>query len=307
MNENDRLVAAYAERQLGLVTRRQLLGLKVAQSSIARRVRGGGLVTVHPGVYRVAGAPGDRRSDLLAATLWSGDQGALSRASACEVLRLDVPVVDEISITVPQQRPLRSSSLSVHRASHWSRLDRVTVDGIACTTATRALIDMAWQLDGESLDAAFQSARRMGLSAVHYLERQFERLGGRGRAGSDALRRLIERERGSNRALESKLEIKAAKLLRRSRLSQPRRQHWVTVANGARYRLDFAWPEHMVAVECDSFEWHGNRLQWKQDDRRASAIEALGWRIVFVTWDGVVKRPDETLHRVAFALGQIAA
>ena len=63
----------------------------------------------------------------------------------------------------------------------------------------------------------------------------------------------------------------------------------------------------MVALECDGFAWHGNRLRWKRDRRRVAQIEALGWRIIFVTWDDVTLHPDETLHRVALALRALAA
>ena len=35
-------------------------------------------------------------------------------------------------------------------------------------------------------------------------------------------------------------------------------------------------------------------------------IEALGWRLVHVTWADVVERPAETLDRIGHALGTIA-
>jgi hypothetical protein len=37
------------------------------------------------------------------------------------------------------------------------------------------------------------------------------------------------------------------------------------------HRLDFAWVLLLRAVECDGFDWHGNRLPWKRDRRRIAA------------------------------------
>lgn len=64
-------------------------------------------------------------------------------------------------------------------------------------------------------------------------------------------------------------------------------------------------PQRTVC-ECDGFEWHGKRLQWRRDRRRVAAIEAAGWNIVHVTWDDVTQRPAETLDRLAFALRRAA-
>jgi hypothetical protein len=41
--------------------------------------------------------------------------------------------------------------------------------------------------------------------------------------------------------------------------------------------------------------------------KRLAAIEAMGWRLVHVTWADVVERPAETLDRIRRALGTIAA
>ena len=73
------------------------------------------------------------------------------------------------------------------------------------------------------------------------------------------------------------------------------------------YRVDRAWPAHRVAVEADGFQHHGKRLEWKRDRQRIAAIEAMQWRIVHVTWDDVTRQPTQTLDRIAFALGILAA
>jgi hypothetical protein len=50
-------------------------------------------------------------------------------------------------------------------------------------------------------------------------------------------------------------DVKVARLLRATQLPPAARQHWVTVF-GRRYRLDFAWPDFRVALECDGRAFH---------------------------------------------------
>lgn len=292
-----------AERQHGLVTRSQLVGAGLSETSIDRRMANGSLVAIFPSVYRVPGAPVTRHQQLMAAALWATPHGLISHASAGTLLHLDGVVAPPlIDLLVPRRYAPRASGVAVHRTMRLPRIDRVVVDGIPCTSATRTLIDLAPLVDEELLETAFHCARRYSITSPAHLARRFEALGGKGRPGSTAIRRLLEAESGADRALESRLEVKAARLLRRSGLPRPNRQQPV-----ASFRLDFAWPDSMVAVECDGFAWHGNRLQWKRDRRRVAAIEALGWRVLFVTWDDVTERPDQTLHRIELALSRVAA
>jgi very-short-patch-repair endonuclease len=95
--------------------------------------------------------------------------------------------------------------------------------------------------------------------------------------------------------------VKTARLLRAHRFRPPANQYVV-----GPYRLDFAWPSILFAVECDGFEHHGRRLRWKRDRRRIAALESRGWRIVHVTWDDVMHRPVETIARIQLALARAA-
>ena len=99
--------------------------------------------------------------------------------------------------------------------------------------------------------------------------------------------------------MDSRLEVKLARLLRTSSIRVPERQYPV-----GRFRLDFAWPSKRIGCECDGFDHHGSRLAWKRDRNRLAAIEAAGWRIVHVTWTDVTREPEQTLDRLALALGQ---
>jgi very-short-patch-repair endonuclease len=85
------------------------------------------------------------------------------------------------------------------------------------------------------------------------------------------------------------LETRVDRLLRRAGL-RPVRQ--LDVVCGSRtYRLDFAWPHALVAVEADGFGAHGGRRAFDRDRRRLADLAAAGWRVLPVTWAQVERDP----------------
>jgi very-short-patch-repair endonuclease len=237
----------------------------------------------------------------MAAVLWAGHSSAISHTTAARLLRISTASDDKMHLIVPKTAGVRNAELMLHHSSTLARVDRVHVDGIRCTSATRSIIDCAPMMDDESLEAMFEQARRMSLTSANALRQRAEHLCGSGRSGSSRVRRLLAVQNPNERALESRLEVKLARLLRKSSLPTPQRQFPV-----GGFRLDFAWPSARIACECDGFEHHGARLAWKRDRRRLAAIEAEHWRIVQVTWADVTEQPEQTLERLSFALREAA-
>jgi very-short-patch-repair endonuclease len=60
-------------------------------------------------------------------------------------------------------------------------------------------------------------------------------------------------------------------------------------------RVDFAWPGHRVALEYEG-AWHTTRVA--ADRRRIEALQAAGWRVLFVT--------AADLHSTAALIARIA-
>lgn len=296
MNESEERVLARAANQYGIVSRTQAVEAGMTERQVERRVAAGRWIVVHPSVYRVAGTPVTGRQRAYAACLSTG--AVVSHTTAGALLRLDGIKADGLHITLPQgvQGGQRSDGITVHWTISLPKTDRIVVDGIPCTNGTRSVLDLAGVVEAERLETAFESARRLGLTSAAALARRFEALGGRGRRGSTHVRRLLEV--AGERPLESRLEVKLARLLRANGMT-PVPQYQL-----GDYRLDFAWPMLRVAVECDGFQHHGHRLAWKRDRRRVAAIEAMHWRVVHVTWDDVTRRPRETVERIRFATMQ---
>ena len=52
--------------------------------------------------------------------------------------------------------------------------------------------------------------------------------------------------------------------------------------------FDLAWPDHRVALELDSMQWHLNRASFERDKRKRNRARALGWTIHEATWSMTV-------------------
>ena len=303
-----------AETQHGVVTRRDAREAGLHESAIDQCLRGGSLVSVAAGVYRVRGALQTEMMALSAATLVA--RGRLSHTSAARALRLVSSSADsqvhvtidvaarrcEVTKLVVTDRDHEFYSLRAHRSIDVAG-QVISVDGLPCVDPPRALIDLAASVSGEQLEAAFERGRALGLLTPASLGRRFAQCGGKGRPGSAKIRELLATTAPGS--LDSRLEVKAWRLLRTSGLALPARQMPVAGTDGKpRYRLDFAWPDVMVAFEPEGFEWHGTRGRWKQDRVRTAYLERQGWRVVVATWDDVVKTPEATLHRLRLALDE---
>jgi very-short-patch-repair endonuclease len=64
------------------------------------------------------------------------------------------------------------------------------------------------------------------------------------------------------------------------------------------YRLDFAHPATMTAVEIDGFEGHGNARAIQKDHRRQREIEALGWSFIRFSGLDIKENPLDVAHAV---------
>ncbi len=306
MDESWNRVLARAESQYGLFTVTQAGSLGVAEHKLRHLTRTGRLELVHPGVLRLVGAAPSWEQRAKAVALWLQPDVTISYTSAGRLLHIDGARSDDVHVSVlgDETRGRRHPIVTVHRTRVLPGRHRVFVDGIPCTSGARTIADLAGVLHGEALEAAAESARRLGLMTVSELERTARECGSR-RSGLAALRRYIELHE-ANPALESRLEIKTAALLREARLVGFVPQHRIRLDDGVVYRVDFARPDVFVALECDGFRWHGQHMSWKRDRRRIAALERLGWRVIVVTWDDVTRHRAETIARIKLVLDEAA-
>jgi hypothetical protein len=103
---------------------------------------------------------------------------------------------------------------------------------------------------------------------------------------------------------ESPQETRLRLLIGRGSLPPPIAQF--TVRHDGRFlaRVDFAWPEHKVAVEYDGL-WHAEPGQFARDRQRLNRLHAVGWRVFFVTATDLYD-PERLIARIIDFLEEAA-
>ncbi len=249
--------------------------LEISKDQLWYRVKKGLWTQVFPNVFAPAAATLDPTLLRQAALLWAGHDAALSHRSAGTVFGLDAVVEVGPELAVPAKRNPRTKGVIVHRLDIDD--DIVVYAGVRCTGVVRTLLDLATVLDEDALEAAIDSARRLHGTSLAALN---------ARDPAGRLRRVLQRF--DSTPAESLLEVKVARLVRTAKLPPPVTQLWVTIF-GRRYRLDFAWPEQRLALECDGRAFH----EFERDRQRLRDLAAAGWTVLPVTWRDVHERWNE--------------
>lgn len=103
----------------------------------------------------------------------------------------------------------------------------------------------------------------------------------------------------------SSLEARLLLQLRALRLPEPDRE--VELIPGRKFRWDFAWPAHRLAVEVQGGEWmakggHNSGRGIQRDAEKAALATLAGWRQLSVT--GSMVRSGRALSLIESALMQ---
>ncbi|MGV1048156.1 MAG: type IV toxin-antitoxin system AbiEi family antitoxin domain-containing protein [Solirubrobacterales bacterium] len=281
----DRAIAALAERQHGIVARRQLTDLGLGKGSIEFRVRSGRLHPVHRGVFAVGHRLLDRHGRWLAAALACGSGAVLGRRSAGQLWRI-VPLA-AIEPEVIRPSPCRRPGIHVVRATvqgdEW-----IVEDGIPVTTVPRTMLDLAALLDRRELERAWNEMEvrelRDRLSVPDLLARH------PGRRGAAKLWALLTGDDPSG-ITRNDLEEGLVALLDRYGLPRGRMNADLAI-RGRFFEIDCLWERQRLAVELDGGSAHRTRKAFQADRLRDRILVAEGWRTMRVTWRQLRDEPE---------------
>jgi very-short-patch-repair endonuclease len=78
----------------------------------------------------------------------------------------------------------------------------------------------------------------------------------------------------------------------------PDLQFEIVDGNGELRRLDFAWPEHRVAVEYDGVDWHSDPHAMRNERRRRAALLDIRWNVISIVFEDVRHRAWDFVARV---------
>lgn len=296
-------LASIAAAQHGAFTRAQALGAGASERTVRRRMATGLWVVTLPGVYRPLWSPAGWLHDVTAASLWAGGEGAVSHRAAAVLLGLDGFEQAPVELTLPRRRSAPRPWVLLH-AGPLAACDLETVGPLTVTNATRTLLDLGAVAHEEAVEIALEDALRRGLTSLPRLRWRLGEATARGRRGPAVVRRILaDRGRAAGPA-ESPLEVRVIRILRRAGLPDPVRQHPVILESGKTARIDLAYPDRRVAIECESWRYHGGRQAFEQDLTRRNGLTGLGWQVVHVTWKQATTDPDGVIAAVRRLLGE---
>jgi hypothetical protein len=286
----DELIARFASRTHGVVTRKELLRAGITPDQIKRRLQRGILITIHRGVYRVGHHAPSREARYMAAVKACGDQAVLSGLAAAHLWRLIKGSPPQPEVLAPTKRVVpgvathRSRMLSCEVA-HWH--------GIPLTNVPRTLVDLAPSLSESELARACHEAGVLYRTTPKHVDAVLARVpNARGRA---KLERVLH---GDVPVTLSRLESRFLELLRRARLPLP-----ITNKVAGYHRVDCRWPEHKLTVELDSYRFHNSHYSWDKDRLREREARKRGDEFRRYTSTDVFDDPGFMLGELGELLG----
>jgi hypothetical protein len=253
-------------------------------------------VRLFPDVYACASLPVTHRLRSLAAQQLVVPRSVVQGRSAAVWWGVSLAGTgDDVELLVPRScRAGGAAGVRVSRAQ-LAPADVRSLRGVRVTSPLRTALDLA---RGRPLDDAVLALDRFVSAGLVRLEDARAAAGLRGRDCRHVreLLGLVDGLAGSPQ--ETRLRL----LLHRSPLPPPVAQFTVRDRRGFVARVDFAWPDHRVAVEYDGL-WHAEAGQFAADRERLNRLREAGWRVVFVT-AADLRRPERLIARIAAELAR---
>lgn len=286
--------------QWGVITLDEALECGISPSAVRRRVDTGRWICLYRGVYRLREIEPSWQQALMAGCRWAGSTAAASHRAAARLhgLGLDYAPTE----IVLDRRKKAPRSLKLHFTEALPGRDVTSVAGIPVTSASRTLIDLGAATSVPVVERALESALRQGLTTIWHLIGRLDELGKPGRNGVGAIRTVLRNRDPRLAPTGSELETMLSVLIGRSHLPAPERQFNIYDAGGFIGRTDFAYPAQFLVLEVQSARWHLEKDRWLSDMERRNRLMLLGWRILELPWQDIVRRPHKVIERIDAAL-----
>ncbi|QEC46266.1 DUF559 domain-containing protein [Baekduia soli] len=293
----DRHIRLLAERQHGLVARRQLLALGLGAEAIVHRRRTGRLVAVDRGVYALGHRPSSVHTRWMQIVLVMGPRVVLSHRSAAALWGLRPGGASRVDVTCPSHAGRQArAGVVVHRTRTLAPTEVTASEAIPVTSVARTLVDLAAVVRPHEVRRAVERADEAELFDLRDVRRILDVL--RGRPGVATLEAVLADAADHGLAhTRSDLEALFLQLCLDRDIPRP-------VVNGrdGAGEVDFRWPDRRVAVELDGYRWHRSRRAFEADRARSQVLAARGWTLLRVSDRQLVRTPATVALRVTAAL-----
>ncbi|HVL89288.1 MAG TPA: type IV toxin-antitoxin system AbiEi family antitoxin domain-containing protein [Actinomycetota bacterium] len=297
----DQAADRLAARQFGVFRLDQMLAEGVSKGRIRQRIVTGRWEPVARGVYRLRSVGPTWEQTLMISLLGWGAGTVASHRSAAALWSLVGFRRRPIELTVPRNRRRTHPPPGTVYRGALTRADVTTTGAIPVTTPGRTLVDLAATCPRDPVEEALDDALRRTLVTPGRMRAVLGRMCGR--PGVTVMRELLEARTGMA-PLESRHETRLLRVLLKAGLPRPVPQYETFDASARLIaRVDFAYPEYKIAIQADGFAFHGGRLQFQKDREQDRTLQAMGWRVIRVTWEDAEHRPD----RIAALIGAMLA
>jgi very-short-patch-repair endonuclease len=285
-----------AEEQYGVIHREQLAAAGLTPAEIRTRIARGDLVSILPSTYLLGGAPQTWEARLMGGELWAGDC-FISHRSAAALWNLDG--FDHIRVVeLSAYSAKRNPRVILHRLRAEDRPALRMIGGFRVSAPERTLLDLAGSSSRETVAGALEDALRRRITTLDRLWETWELDGGPGRKGTSGLRDLLAARDHRSDRLRSRLESKMLALLT-SVQSEGLEADYRVSCGGTIYFLDFAYPAFNLAIETLGLRWHFGEEKLKKDLARDRRLSAIGWEVLYYTWDDVHHNPNAVTAEIA--------
>ena len=288
-----------AESQNGLVSGEQAIAAGVSRSTIRRKVESREWDRLGNDIYLTYGAP-STIVYLQAAVL--ALPAVVSHQSAAQLQRLGYESFAEAVVTVPHRSSNRFAEVRVHQSTDLDGRYVTKVAGLFVTNPARTMFDLASVTEVDQLLAMTQRALAARRITIRALAEVFDELGRRGRPGTTRFRKLLEEVSPGPATPESAMEERMITLLKEAGLPIPTLQMPLPWRSSSEGRVDFAYEDARVIIECDGRRWHTTMEAFENDRRRDNLAQLNGWRILRFTWNDLTETPARVLDQITQAL-----
>jgi hypothetical protein len=293
-------VQALAEEQHSMISIDQMLGCGASRKWVERRANDGLILRDGPSVFRMPGVRRNFLSRAMGAVLSCKGLVVVSHRSAALLHgfeRVHEPV--SVEITVPRHhRPRGRMGVRVHESLAYEFVEPTVRHGIPVTGVARTILDCAPSF--EKPIGLLDDALRRRIVSWDELWACYLAHNVVGRNVRPFRRILLERD--GNVPPGGDFARRMADMLIAAGLPEPVFEHRVVI-DGHEYYLDLAWPDRMVAVECNDAGSHDTPKAFRRDPMKRNRCQGAGWNYLEYTWWDTVHESAEVLAQVVAALG----
>ncbi len=269
----------FTRTQFALITRAQALRLGLTEGQIEVLLRNGVWFEIRPSVYAIAGAPQSWHQAVLASVLAYGRDAWASHGTAMHLWRqkgFDQP--ERLELVSSLASAVRLEGVQGRRSGALFDSDLTVRHGIPTVTAARALIDVSSRLTADRIGRVLDDAVRRRLIDLEEFRRCAQRLLPAPGRSMSKVHAVLGARLPSYHPGDSDLETRALRVLTAAGLPPPRQQHRMML-RGKKVRIDLAYPELKIAIELDSWAYHGgnNLTAFTHDRAKKNDLIAIGW------------------------------